>query len=298
MGGEEGGGPARRSAAGEELSDKQIEQLKKQFGLDKPFFVAYAEWLAKVAHGDFGRSMRYSDPVISMILSRVPVSLYFGVASLIVTYLLSIPLGISKALRHGKAYDNATSTLVFVGYALPGYIVGILLMSLLSVVLGWLPLGGMQSDSFADMGFLQRIGDRFTHMLLPVISYSIGDFAIMTLFMKNSLMENMAADYVKTAIAKGRSFRDAMWRHALRNSLIPIATHFGQIITVFFAGSFLIEDIFNIRGMGLLGYKALMDQDYPLVMGTLSITAVFSLLGNILSDFIVSVVDPRVRFGK
>ena len=294
----EGGHSQRRTASGEQLSDKQVAQLKKYYGLDKPFFPAYVEWLGKVVRLDFGKSMRYSDPVLPMILAKVPVSLYFGIASLIVAYLLSIPLGISKALKHNSTYDNATSTLVFIGYALPGYIVGIILLSIFAFKLSWLPLGGFQSSGFSDMSTLQKVWDRVTHMFLPVVTYCIGDFAVMTLMMKNNLMENMAADYIKTAVAKGRTFKDAMWLHAFRNSLIPIASGFGGIITVFFAGSFLVEQIFNIRGMGLLGYKALMDQDYPVVLGTLAITAFFSLIGNILSDFFVSLVDPRIRFGK
>jgi microcin C transport system permease protein len=296
----EGGGGAggARKQSGESLSEKQIQQLKKFYGLDKPLLPAYVEWLGKVIRLDFGKSTRYNDPVLPMIMKKVPVSLYFGLASLVVAYLFSIPLGISKALRHRSLFDNASSTLVFIGYALPGYIVGIVLLSLFSFKLGWLPLGGFESSGFAQMGFLARLGDRFKHMCLPVAAYTIGDFAVMTMMMKNNLMENMAADYVKTAVAKGRTFKDAMWLHAFRNSLIPIASGFGSIITVFFAGSFLIENIFNIRGMGMLGYKALLDQDYPVVLGTLSITAFFSLVGNILSDLFVSLVDPRIRFGK
>jgi microcin C transport system permease protein len=299
MGGLEGGqGASRRSSSGEKLSDTQILELKKFYGLDKPFVPAYFDWLGKILRLDFGKSTRYGDPVLPMIMAKVPVSLYFGIAALIVTYLCSIPLGISKALRHNSGYDNATSTLVFIGYALPGYIVGIVLLSIFAFKLGWLPLGSFQSSGFAELGFFAKVWDRVTHMALPLIAYTVGDFAVMTLMMKNNLMENMAADYIKTAVAKGRTFKEAMWRHAFRNSLIPIAAGFGGIITVFFAGSFLVEQIFNIRGMGLLGYKALMDQDYPVVLGTLSITAFFSLVGNILSDFFVSLVDPRIRFGK
>ena len=288
---------ARRNN-GESLSADQIMQLKKFYGLDKPIIPAYVEWLGKVVRLDFGKSTRYGDPVLETIFARVPVSLYFGLSSLIVAYLLSIPLGIKKALRHNSAFDNISSGLVFVGYALPGFIVGIILLSLLSFKAGIFPLGGFQSPDFSDMSFLQKVWDRVTHMFLPVITYTIGDFAVMTMMMKNNLMENMAADYIKTAIAKGRTFKDAMWLHAFRNSLIPIAAGFGGIITVWLGGSFLIEQIFNIRGMGLLGYKALMDQDYPVVMGTLAIAAFFSLLGNVLSDFFVSLVDPRIRFGK
>jgi len=298
---EEGGarpGTGTRNQSGLQLSEAQLAQLKAYYGLDQPIVPAYFTWLAKLVRLDFGKSTHYGDPVLPMILERVPVSLYFGLTALLSTYLLSIPLGISKALKHRSLYDNVTSTLVFVGYALPGYIVGIVLLSVFSFRLGWLPLGGFQSPFFEDMNLLDRIGDRVTHMVLPLTAYILGDFAVMTLMMKNNLMENMAADYVKTAVAKGRTFREAMWFHAFRNSLIPIASGFGGIITVFLAGSFLVENIFNIRGMGMLGYTSLMNQDYPVVLGTLSIAAFASLLGNVLSDFFVSLVDPRIRFGQ
>lgn len=279
------------------LSDEQLAGLKAFYGLDKPFLPAYVSWLWKVVRLDFGRSTRYGDPVLGMIGERIPVSLYFGVISLIVTYLVSIPLGIAKALRHRGLFDNVSSALVFVGYALPGYVVGIMLLSLFSFNLGLLPLGGMQSQFFDSLGLWGKITDRIHHLILPLCSYMIGDFAMLTMMTKNNLMEQMASDYVRTAVAKGLAFRSAMWRHALRNSLIPVASGFGGIITVFLAGSFLIENIFNIRGMGLLGYQALMDHDYPVVLGVLAISAFFSLIGNILGDFFVALVDPRVRFG-
>lgn len=293
-----GGGGGSRGKSGMTLSDAQIAQLKAFYGLDKPIIPSYFEWLGKLLRLDFGKSTRYNDPVLPMILERVPVSLHFGIASLIVAYLLSIPLGMSKALKHRTAYDNVSSALVFVGYAIPGYIVGIILLAFFAVRLKWLPLGGFQSPGFESLPFLAQVGDRARHMALPVTAYVIGDFAVMTLLMKNTLMENMASDYMKTAVAKGRTFGDAMWLHAFRNSLIPIASSFGSIILVFLSGSFLIENIFNIRGMGLLGYNALEHHDYPVVMGVLSITAFFALIANVLSDLFVSLVDPRVRFGR
>ncbi len=293
-------GPQRPGAgrpSGEKLSERQLEQLKKFYGLDKPVIPAYLEWLGKIMRLDFGKSTRYGDPVLPSIAKRIPVSLTFGLVSLTLVYLVTIPLGIAKALRHRTLFDNATSAAVFIGYALPGYIVGIVLLSVFSFKLGWFPLGGFQSPGYASLGFLGKLADRFNHMFLPIIAYTLGDFAMLTLVMKNNLMENMAADYVKTAMAKGRTFSGAMWLHAFRNSLIPIASGLGGIIMVFLAGSFLIENVFNIRGMGMLGYSALVDQDYPVVMGILSITAFLSMVANVLSDLIVSLVDPRIRFG-
>ncbi|HET6452666.1 MAG TPA: ABC transporter permease subunit [Spirochaetia bacterium] len=296
-----GEGGARAAASrqtAENLSDEQLAGLKAFYGLDKPMIPAYVSWLAKVARLDFGKSTRYGDPVLPTILERVPVSLYFGLFSVVLAYLVSIPLGIAKALRHRRPFDNVSSTLVFVGYALPGYVVGILLLSLFAFRLGWLPLGGMQSPFFDGLPLGAKIVDRLAHLVLPLIAYVIGDFAMLTMMTKNNLMEQMASDYVRTAVAKGLSFRSAMWRHALRNSLIPIASGFGGIITVFLAGSFLVENIFNIRGMGMLGYTALMDHDYPVVLGVVAISSFASLLGNVLGDLFVALVDPRVRFGE
>lgn len=299
MEGDVGGGQSSAvQQSGQPLSEKQLDQLKKFYGLDLPPIPAYFQWLGKLITLDFGRSTRYGDDVLEMILKRVPISLYFGLTSLIIAYLVSIPLGISKALKHRTFYDNATSTIVFTGYALPGYIVGIVLLSIFAFRLGWLPLGGFEGPFFENMTLWQKISDRFSHMLLPIIAYVIGDFAVLTLMMKNNLMENMAADYIKTAVAKGRTFRQSMWLHAFRNSLIPIAAHLGSVITVFLAGSFLVENIFNIRGMGMLGYQALLARDYPVVLGVTALSSIASLIGNILSDLIVSLVDPRIRLGQ
>jgi microcin C transport system permease protein len=295
--GAEGGARLEGRQSAQSLSDEQLAGLRVFYGLDKPLIPAYLSWLWKLVHLDLGRSTRYGDPVLPVILERVPVSLYFGLISLVVAYLVSIPLGIAKALRHRRLFDNISSTAVFIGYALPGYVVGILLLSLFSFNLGWLPLGGMQSPFFGEMGFVDRILDRLRHLILPLCAYIIGDFALLTMTVKNNLMEQMAADYVRTAVAKGLSFRSAMWRHALRNSLIPVASGFGSIVSVFLAGSFLIENIFNIRGMGLLGYQALMDHDYPVVLGVLAIGSFASLVGNVLGDFFVALVDARIRFG-
>lgn len=283
--------------SGQRLSDAQIEKLKQFYGFDKPILESYLDWLGKFLVLDFGKSTRYGDPVLETIVKRIPISLWFGLTALVLVYWISIPLGVSKALRHQTWYDNLTSSVLFIGFALPGFVVGILALWVFSAQLGWFPLGGFESPGFAEMSLAEQLADRVSHMALPLLAYVLGDFAVVTMVMKNNLMENLAADYVRTAVAKGRSFRSALWAHAFRNSLIPIASGFGGILLVFFSGSFLIEQIFNIRGIGLLGYSALMDQDYPMVLGIISITALASLLGNILGDVFVSLVDPRVAYG-
>lgn len=278
------------------LSEEQINQLKKYYGFDKPVFISYFLWLGKVLRGDLGTSTRYYDPVWNMIAERIPISLYFGVISLILIYGICIPLGVIKAIKHKTAFDNASSVIVFVGYAIPGWVVGLLLLILLASKFEIFPLGGFVSDDFFDLNFIQKILDLIWHTVLPIIAYVIGSFAVMTFLMKNTLMDNLASDYVRTAMAKGLTFKKAVIKHALRNSLIPLATSFGNNISIILMGSFLIEKVFNINGMGLLGYESVVDRDYPVVMGILVISSLLFLIGNILSDVCVAIVDPRVQF--
>ncbi|MDO6544855.1 ABC transporter permease subunit [Photobacterium sanguinicancri] len=280
------------------LSDDQIAELNAFYGLDKPVFEAYTEWLSKLVVLDFGESTRYYEPVWDMIAERIPVSAFYGGMTFFISYFISIPLGYFKAMRHGSVFDSSSSILIFVGYALPGYVVGILLITLFSYHLEWFPMGGFVGDDFDDYETIaEQFKDIMWHAVLPLICYLIGDFATLTMTMKNNLMENLSADYVRTAIAKGLPFKTAVRKHALRNSLIPIASHFGNSLLFFMSGSFLIEVIFNIDGVGLLGYEAIMERDYPVVMGIVAINAVLLMIGNILSDMCVAVVDPRVKFG-
>jgi microcin C transport system permease protein len=278
------------------LSDEQLQQLKEYYGFDKPWLVSYGLWLGKVARGDLGSSYRYNEPVWDIIQSRFPVSLFYGVLTLIITYAVSIPLGVLKAIKHRTAVDNVTSVIIFAGYAVPGYVLGSLLLLYFSVRLEWFPMGGFTSYDFADLGTWDKVKDLFHHAALPLACYLIGSFAVTTLLVKNNLMDNLAADYVRTAIAKGVSFRKAVTGHALRNSMIPVATTFGQNVTLLVTGSFLIETIFDINGFGLLGLTAIFDRDYPIVMGVVLLSSFLLLVGNILSDIIVALVDPRVRF--
>jgi len=278
------------------LSEDQLQQLREYYGFDKPWYVSYADWVVKIFQGDLGTSYRYNEPVWDVIRSRFPVSLFYGVVTLIITYAISIPLGVVKAIKHRTALDNITSVIIFAGYAVPGYVLGSLLLLYFSVRLEWFPMGGFTSLYFDEMGPWEKAKDVMHHAVLPLICYLIGSFAVTTLLVKNNLMDNLAADYVRTAIAKGVSFRRAVTRHALRNSLIPIATTFGQNVTLLVTGSFLIETIFDINGFGLLGLSAIFDRDYPIVMGVVLLSSFLLLIGNILSDILVALVDPRVRF--
>ena len=279
------------------LDEEQIRQLEEYYGFDKPVLVSYWLWLKKVLQLDLGNSTRYSDPVWDTIKERLPVSAFYGITTMLITYFISIPLGYYKAIKHNSHFDHASSIVVFIGYAIPAYVVGIILLVVFSANLEWFPMGGFYGEDFEDMESVwEKIGDIFYHAALPLFAYVAGSFAVMTFMMKNSLMDNLAADYVRTAIAKGIPFKVAVKRHALRNSLIPIATHFGNNISVIIAGSFLIEKIFNIDGIGLLGYESIVERDYPIVLGVLVISALLQLVGNILSDICVAIVDPRVQF--
>ncbi len=280
------------------LSEEQLADLNKFYGLDKPVTEAYLDWLSRLVQFDLGESTRYYEPVTEMIFERLPVSAIYGGITFFISYFISIPLGYYKALKHGSVFDSASSIMIFVGYALPGYVVGVLLITLFSYHLEWFPMGGFVDDDFDDFTTLsEQVTDILWHAVLPLICYLIGDFATLTMTMKNNLMENLSSDYIRTAIAKGLPFRQAIRKHALRNSLIPIASHFGNSLLFFMTGSFLIEVIFDINGIGLLGYESIVERDYPVVMGIVAINALVLLLGNILSDVCVALVDPRVKFG-
>ncbi len=249
-----------------------------------------------VLQGNFGQSTRYGESVFQVISERLPVSSYFGILTFLITYFVCIPLGVFKAVRHKTLPDDLSSILIFIGYAVPGYALGSLLLLFFSIKLDWLPMGGLTSDGFDELSPLGQLKDLFAHTFQPLCCYLIGGFAFVTMLMKNHLMDNLSADYVRTAMAKGVSFKNAVRKHALRNSLVPLATNVGHQVTLFVTGSFLIETIFDVDGFGLLGFNSVIDRDYPVVMGVLTLSASLMLLGNILSDALVALVDPRVRF--
>lgn len=307
----EGGGGA--GAGDLDLPQEAIDQLKRYYKLDKPILVGYAIWLgvypdedkggfSGIIQGDFGTSYRFSDPVLDTIISKFPISIYFGLIGYLLTWMICIPLGIKKALKHRSLFDTGTSMLVFLGYSVPGFVAALILMMLFATDLVWniFPLGGFRSENWEEMwaqgNYWWCIKDQVHHTIIPIIGYVMGGFATMTILMKNSLLDNLGADYVRTAFAKGLTERRVIYVHALRNSLIPICVGIGHAIGLLLAGSFLIEKTCNIPGMGLLGYMSLVGRDYPVLMGIVVIAVSLRLLGNILSDIILAVVDPRVRF--
>ena len=258
--------------------------------------VGYKKAYAGILQGRLGVSTEFGDPVWSLIKDRIPIALYFGILTALITYGISLPLGILKAIKHRSAVDNLTSVLIFIGYAIPGFALGAVMLIYLGARGGWFPLFGLTSTDFSQMNFFEQMIDLAHHTVLPLTCYVIGGFAWLTMMMKNNLMENLATDYVRTAVAKGVSFRSAVFKHAFRNSIIPIASTMGQLITMIVGGSILIESVFDIQGFGLLQYQALLGRDQTVIMGTLTIAAALLLIGNVLSDIIVAIIDPRVKF--
>lgn len=296
--GEAGGGVSSGLETSVEIPKEVLAALERQYHFDKPFYQAYALWLGDLVTLDLGKSFKFNQPVIDIIVARFPVSIYFGLIGFLLAYSVCIPLGIYKAIKHGSAFDFASSALVFMGYSVPGWALGAVLLVLLGGGSFWdvFPLGGFRSEGWEQMSLFGKIVDQVHHTVLPVIAYSIGSFATLTVLMKNSLMENLGQDYVRTAFAKGLSERRVILVHALRNSLIPICTGLGHAIGLVMAGSYLVELVFNIDGIGYLGYTSIVERDYAVVMGILVINTLLVLVGNILSDVLYVLVDPRIRF--
>ena len=292
----QGGGGAVRGNV--EIPPEAIEEMKRYYGFDKPVYTRYGLWLWNVLHLNLGNSYIYQDPVWDVIKSRFPISMFLGLTGFFLSYLVCIPLGVFKAIRHGSRFDLFSSLAVFLGYSIPGWALGTALLVLLGggSFLNIFPLGGFRPPNWEYLGFFDKVTSQIHYMFLPVLCYMIESFATLTILMKNSLMENLGQDYVRTAYAKGLSERRVIFVHALRNSLIPIATGLGTEISLILAGSFLIEKVFNIDGMGYLGYTSILQRDYPVALGILVISSLLLLVGNILSDMIYVVVDPRIRF--
>lgn len=299
-GGDGGGGRIGGGSRGgtQGVSNEVMEALKKQYGFDKPLYQRYFIWLKNIATLNFGESFTYEEPVLDVIVSKFPVSLQFGVVSLILSYLISIPLGIVKAVRNGSSFDVASSVLLFILYSIPSFMLAILLIVFLSggSFLELFPVGGLYSEMYDELSPWEQFLDRIHHFTLPLICYTIGSFTSLTILMKNSLIEEIKKDYIRTARAKGVDEKTVYMKHALRNALIPIVTGLGGFLTVFFAGSLLLETIFQLDGIGLLSYKSILSRDYNVIMGLVFIQSALFLLGNVISDFAYVIVDPRIDF--
>jgi microcin C transport system permease protein len=284
--------------ASKSISPEEIENIKRYYGFHKPAPVRYIQWLGNIIQLDLGESYFHQEPVWDVIKARFPISLFFGLTSFFLSYLVCVPLGLWKAIRNRSKFDTASSVVIFSGYVIPGYALGILLIIFFAggSYFDWFPLSGIKSDNWENFGFFGKIFDFLHHMCLPIICYMASEFAFLTLLMKNSLLEEINKDYMRTAVSKGAEFRRAVWKHALRNSLIPIATRLSELFTLIFAGSILIEKVFDIDGIGLLFYSSIISRDYNVVMGMLLLMSILTLLGRLFSDILYVVIDPRIHY--
>ena len=282
-------------------ADRQARFLRRNPGSAEvptyfPRAVIYQTRFSGLLQGDLGRSQVYNDPVHELILARIPIAAYFGLLTAFITYAVCLPLGVLKALKHRTFVDSASSVLIFLGYSIPGFALGAILLVHFGARMQWFPLFGLTSPDFDKLDTAGKLKDLAHHTVLPLICYLVGAFAWLTMLTKNNLMDNLASDYVRTAVAKGASFRKAVFGHAFRNSMIPVATSIGNLVMIFIGGSMLIETVFDIQGFGLLQYQSVLARDVPVIMGTLTIASFLMLIGNIVSDLAVAMIDPRIQF--
>ncbi len=286
--------------AGRDSDAKQIAELKKLYGFDQPAHVRYLQMLRSFLRFDLGRSFLHNKDVWQLIKEKLPVSISLGLWTFLISYLISVPLGVAKAVREGSRFDFATSLIVLIGYAIPGFVLGIFLIVLFAggSFVEWFPLRGLTSDNWDELSWPARIADYFWHLTLPLICLVISSFAVTTMLTKNTFVEEMRKQYVLVARAKGLSQRRVLYKHVFRNALIPLVTGFpAAFIGAFFAGSVLIETLFSLDGLGLLSFESVVRRDYPVVLGSLYLFTLIGLVVKLVSDLLYVAVDPRVQFG-
>ena len=293
------GGEAGGYKAGRDLDRKQLEELKKLYGFDKPAHVRYVEMLTSYVRFDLGKSFLQNKEVWALIKEKLPVSASLGLWTFLISYLISIPLGVAKAVREGSRFDVLTTAAVLLGFAVPGFVLGVLLIVMFAggTFLEWFPLRGLTSDNWEELSGWGQITDYLWHLTLPLICLVIGSFAVMTLLTKNTFIEETRKQYVLVARAKGLSQQRVLYKHIFRNALIPLITGFpAAFIGAFFAGSVLIETLFSLDGLGLLAFESVVRRDYPVVLGSLYFFTLIALVVKLVSDVLYVVVDPRVQF--
>ena len=299
--GEASGGSHSLYRGNSGLDQERLEGLKKLYGFDKPPTERFFTMLKNYLVFDFGESYYHHKGVAALVIERMPVSMSLGLWTFLLVYGVCIPLGIKKAVRDGSRFDLVSSTLLLVGYAVPGFVLGIAMIVLFGGGSFWaiFPIRGLVSDDWRSLGWGMKIADYLWHCLLPVTASAVGSLAVMTLLTKNSFLEEIGKHYVTTARAKGLDERQVLYKHIFRNAIIPIITGFpSYFIASFFTGSLLIETIFSLDGMGLLAYQSVMNRDYPVVMGTLYFFTLVGLVGRLLSDLSYVWADPRISFAR
>ncbi|MGK5086100.1 ABC transporter permease subunit [Bdellovibrionota bacterium FG-2] len=294
---------ALRHGLHELVSDSAVSHgvrfaVEKQYGLDRPLVARYGIWLRSFLTLDFGQSFSYQRPVLAVIAEKLPVSMQLGGLSFILAYLFAIPLGILMAIKRDRLFDTGASLVLWGIYCLPPLMMALLMLVFLAggSFVNLFPLGGLISDYYSTLSSTQKLLDRLWHLVLPLSCYTAGSFVTLTFVVRGSVLDEIKKDYIATARAKGLSEKRVVLAHAFRNALIPVVTGLGSYLSAFFAGSILVETIFGLEGVGLMSYNAVLARDYPLIMGSLMIQSVLFLLGNLLSDLLYGLVDPRVDF--
>ena len=293
------GDPIMLLAGERGMSEERYQQLQALYGFDKPPIERYFMMLKRFARFDLGQSYFQHRSVWELVKSKMPVSISLGLWTFFLTYLISVPLGISKAIRAGSRFDVISSLIVLVGYAIPGFVLGVLLLVLFGggTFVQWFPLRGLTSDDWDQLSLMGKVMDYLWHLVLPITASVVGSFAVVTMLTKNAFLEEIRKQYVLTARAKGLSERRVLWKHVFRNALIPLVTGFpAAFIGAFFTGSLLIETLFSLDGLGLLSYEAVLRRDYPVVLGTLYLFTLIGLVTRLISDVCYVMVDPRIHF--
>ncbi|MGO4395415.1 microcin C ABC transporter permease YejB [Variovorax sp. M-6] len=301
QGRDSGGERAATSGAGyrgrQGLDPQRIEEIKQLYGFDKPPLERFWQMLKSYARFDLGTSFYQRKAVWDLVKEKMPVSISLGLWTFFISYLIAVPLGVAKAVRAGTRFDFLTTLVVLVGYAIPGFVLGVALLVVFGGQLQWFPLRGLTSSGWQAMGWGARIVDYLWHIALPVTAMVLGSFAVTAMLTKNSFLEEIRKQYVLTARAKGLTEREVLWKHVFRNALIPIVTGFpAAFIGAFFTGSLLIETLFSLDGLGLLSYESVIRRDYPVVLGTLYLFTLIGLVTKLISDLCYVLVDPRVKF--
>jgi microcin C transport system permease protein len=278
---------------------KRIEEIRKLYGFDKPAHERFLHTLAQFARFDLGRSFFQNKDVSQLIVEKLPVSISLGMWTFILVYLISLPLGIAKAVRAGTRFDTLTTFIVLLGYAIPAFVMGVVLLVFFAggSFFQWFPLRGITSLNWHELSLIGKITDYFWHIALPVTAMTLGGFAVITILTKNSVLEEIRKQYVLTARAKGLDERKVLWKHVFRNALIPIMTGFpAAFVGAFLGGSILIETLFSLDGLGLLSYESVIRRDYPVVLGSLYLFTIIGLVTRLLRDLGYVWVDPRVKY--
>ena len=278
------------------VSVQSKERLQKLYGLDKPIYIQYADWLKRFVFFDFGTSFKDSRSARDKIFERLPATILLNFLSLLLTCLIAIPIGIYSAVKKDSIIDKGLTVILFVCFSIPSFWLALMFMILFGLQLGWVPISGLYSFNFDDMNIFMKIVDISKHLILPVAVSVIVSLATLSRYTRSGMLDVLKQDYIKTAYAKGLSQKQVIFRHALKNTLLPMITIIGLSIPALIGGSFIFETIFSYPGIGRLGYEAVMSRDYPVVMGIATLSAILTLVGNIIADISYKFADPRIKY--